>query len=90
MFGAEPTLTGAAVVIMCGHIALALVPGLVGVGIGLICVAVGSGTLKATTSSVLGDMYAADDRRDSGFSIYYIGVNLGALFGPLLTGLLWG
>ena len=91
LFGAEHTLVGAAVLIMCGHIALALVPGLVGVGIGLICIAIGSGSLKATTSSVLGDMYAADDdRRDGGFSIYYMGVNLGALVGPLLTGLLWG
>ncbi|MET0695266.1 MAG: peptide MFS transporter [Propionibacteriaceae bacterium] len=91
LLGAERTLTSAAVVIMLGHISLALVPGLVGVGIGLLCIAVGSGTLKATTSSVLGDMYSLEDeRRDAGFSIYYMGVNLGALFGPLLTGLLWG
>jgi POT family proton-dependent oligopeptide transporter len=84
-------LTGAAVLIMFGHLSLALFPGLLGVGIGLVCVALGSGTLKATTSSVLGDMYAPDDeRRDGGFSIYYMGVNLGALFGPLLTGLVWG
>jgi proton-dependent oligopeptide transporter, POT family len=70
---------------------LAVVPGSVGVGIGLVCIAVGSGTLKTTTSSVLGDTYApGDQRRDAGFSIYYIGVNLGALFGPLLTGLVWG
>ena len=91
LFGAERTLTGAAVLIMCGHISLAIFPGLGGVGVGLICIALGSGTLKATTSSVLGDMYAPDDeRRDGGFSIYYMGVNLGALFGPLLTGLVWG
>ncbi|HYI57566.1 MAG TPA: peptide MFS transporter [Microlunatus sp.] len=91
LFGAEHTLTGAAVLIMCGHLSLAIFPGLGGVGVGLICIALGSGTLKATTSSVLGDMYAPDDeRRDGGFSIYYMGVNLGALFGPLLTGLIWG
>ncbi len=91
LFGAERTLTGAAVLIMFGHVSLAVFPGLLGVGIGLVCVALGSGTLKATTSSVLGDMYAPDDeRRDGGFSIYYMGVNLGALFGPLLTGLVWG
>jgi POT family proton-dependent oligopeptide transporter len=90
LLGAERTLTSAAVVIMLGHLSLALVPGLFGVGIGLVCIAVGSGTLKATTSSVLGDMYGPqDERRDAGFSIYYMGVNLGALFGPLLTGLLW-
>ncbi len=91
LFGAERTLTGAAVLIMFGHISLAVLPGLAGVGVGLVCVALGSGTLKATTSSVLGDMYTPEDeRRDGGFSIYYMGVNLGALFGPLLTGLVWG
>ncbi len=90
LLGAERTLTTAAVVIMCGHIALALIPNLLGVGIGLVCVALGAGSMKATTSSVLGDMYSPQDqRRDAAFSIYYMGVNLGALFGPLLTGLLW-
>jgi POT family proton-dependent oligopeptide transporter len=91
LLGAERTLLVAAVVIMVGHLSLALLPGLVGVGVGLICIALGSGSLKTTTSSVLGDLYSRDDpRRDAGFSIYYMGVNLGALFGPLLTGLLWG
>ena len=91
LLGAERALTAAAVVIMLGHISLALVPGFVGVGIGLICIAVGSGTLKTSTSSVLGDLYPPhDERRDGGFSIYYMGVNIGALVGPLLTGLLWG
>jgi POT family proton-dependent oligopeptide transporter len=90
LLGAERTLTVAAVTIMVGHIALALVPNILGVGIGLVCIALGSGSLKTTTSSVLGDMYAPEDeRRDAAFSIYYMGVNLGALVGPLLTGLIW-
>lgn len=90
LVGAERALTGGAVLIMFGHLSLALVPGFAGVGIGLVCVALGSGTLKATTSSVLGDMYTLEDpRRDAGFSIYYMAVNIGALVGPLLTGLLW-
>jgi POT family proton-dependent oligopeptide transporter len=90
LLGAERSLTAAAVIIMLGHISLAVVPGITGVGIGLVCVAIGSGTLKTTTSSVLGDLYdRTDDRRDAAFSIYYMGVNIGALVGPLLTGLLW-
>jgi POT family proton-dependent oligopeptide transporter len=79
---------------MAGHIALALIPGLPGVGVGLILVALGSGGLKATATSLVGSLYAEDDdRRDAGFSIFYMGINLGALVGPLLTGLLqkeWG
>nr|WP_040885049.1 peptide MFS transporter [Janibacter sp. HTCC2649] len=90
VLGAERTLTVAAVTIMIGHIALAVLPNIAGVGIGLVCIAIGSGSLKTTTSSVLGDMYEkGDERRDAAFSIYYMGVNLGALVGPLLTGLIW-
>src|SRR5690606_38609861 len=74
--------------IMCGHIALALLPGFLGVGAGLVLVGVGSGGLKANATSLVGALYAEDDeRRDAGFSLFYLGINLGALVGPLLTGL---
>lgn len=90
IFGAERTLFGAAVLIMLGHLSLALVPGAIGLGIGLVFVGVGAGTLKATTSTVVGDMYRrTDDRRDAAFSIYYMAVNIGGLTGPLITGALW-
>lgn len=90
LFGAERTLFGAAVMIMLGHLSLALVPGPFGLGVGLIFVGVGAGTLKATTSTVVGDMYRrTDDRRDAAFSIYYMAVNIGGLTGPLVTGALW-
>lgn len=80
-----------AVIIMLGHISLALVPGVFGLGLGLVLIASGSGPLSATTSSLLGDMYdLRDERRDAGFSIYYVGVNVGAFVGPLVTGALWG
>lgn len=90
LLGAERSLFGAAVMIMLGHLSLALVPGVIGLGIGLVLVGVGAGTLKATTSTVVGDMYRrTDDRRDSAFSIYYMAVNIGGLTGPLVTGALW-
>ncbi|MCW2845797.1 MAG: proton-dependent oligopeptide transporter, family [Nocardioides sp.] len=74
---------------MLGHIALSLVPGVEGVGIGLVLIALGSGGVKANATSLVGSLYAADDeRRDAGFSIFYMGINIGALVGPLLTGLL--
>ncbi|TYD00176.1 MFS transporter [Arthrobacter echini] len=91
LLGAERALVLSAVVIMLGHLSLALVPGVLGLGVGLILIAAGSGPLSATTSSILGDMYdLRDERRDAGFSIYYIGVNIGAFVGPLVTGALWG
>ncbi|MBF4562330.1 peptide MFS transporter [Microbacterium sp. VKM Ac-2870] len=89
VLGAERVLFVSAIVIMAGHIALAVLPGFAGVGVGLVLVAIGSGGLKATATSVVGTLYGPDDtRRDGGFSLFYLGINLGAFAGPLLTGLL--
>lgn len=89
LFGSERVLFASAIVIVAGHIALALLPGLLGVGVGLVLVALGSGGLKANATSVVGTLYAPDDtRRDAGFSLFYLGINLGAFLGPILTGIL--
>lgn len=89
MFGSERVLFWSAVVIMAGHICLALLPGVSGVIAGLLLVALGSGGLKANATRIVGTLYSEKDpRRDAGFSIFYLGINLGAFFGPLLTGLL--
>ncbi len=89
LLGSERVLFYSAIVIAVGHVALALLPGLGGVATGLILIAVGSGGLKANATSVVGALYAKDDPRlDAGFSLFYLGINLGAFFGPVLTGLL--
>src|SRR3954453_1768216 len=89
VWSSERVLFGSAIVVMCGHLALALLPGLLGVGIGLVLIAFGSGGVKANATSLVGSLYAEDDdRRDAGFSLFYLGINVGALLGPLLTGLL--
>jgi POT family proton-dependent oligopeptide transporter len=54
-------------------------------GLGLICV--GTGLLKTNASTMVGSLYAVGDkRRDAGFSIYYMGINLGAFLAPLAVG----
>ena len=89
VLGMERTVFYGGVVVMAGHIALALIPGLTGVGVGLVLVALGSGALKANASSLLGTLYAkGDPRADGGFTLFYLGINLGAFVGPLITGLL--
>lgn len=76
---------------MIGHVMLALVPGAVGLAIGLVCVGIGSGGVKTASQVVLGDLYSREDpRRDAGFSIFYMAVNIGGLFGPAITGWVWG
>ena len=89
LIGPERTLFYAAICVMAGHIALAVCPDLAGVGLGLVLIALGSGGVKANATSLVGSLYDEHDaRRDAGFSLFYMGINIGALLGPLLTGLL--
>ncbi|WP_072686966.1 peptide MFS transporter [Rhodococcus marinonascens] len=88
LLGSERTLFYSAVLVILGHVALATLPGIGGVGVGLVLIALGSGAVKANATSMVGGLYAAGDgRRDAGYSIYYMGLNIGVLVGPLLTGL---
>ncbi|MDI5791634.1 MFS transporter [Bacillus licheniformis] len=48
---------------------------------------IGTGLLKPNVSSVVGDLYSPEDtRRDSGFSIFYMGINLGGFLAPIIVG----
>jgi POT family proton-dependent oligopeptide transporter len=54
---------------------------------GLVLLVMGTGMLKGNVSTIVGQLYApGDGRRDSGFSIFYMGINLGALISPLICG----
>jgi POT family proton-dependent oligopeptide transporter len=56
---------------------------------GLALIAFGTGCLKPNVSTLVGSLYAqGDTRRDAGFSLFYMGINLGALLGPLVAGYL--
>ncbi len=89
IFGSERVLFYAAILVMFGHIALAVLPAYTGLTVGLITIALGAGGVKSNATSVVGQLYAPGDiRRDAGFSLYYLGINLGAFAGPLATGLL--
>jgi proton-dependent oligopeptide transporter, POT family len=76
------------VLIMFGHISLAF-PATATFYLGLGLVMLGTGFLKPNISAMVGQLYGTDDpRRDSGFSIYYMGINIGALIAPLACGYL--
>ncbi|MGH7702929.1 MAG: peptide MFS transporter, partial [Gemmatimonadales bacterium] len=54
---------------------------------GLMLIVIGTGLLKPNVSTMVGQLYGEDDhRRDAGFSIFYMGINLGAFLAPFLTG----
>jgi POT family proton-dependent oligopeptide transporter len=74
------------IIIALGHFTLAFRP-LPFFYSGLALIVVGTGLLKPNVSTLVGSLYAPGDaRRDAGFSIFYMGINLGAFIGPLIAG----
>ncbi|WP_445527263.1 oligopeptide:H+ symporter [Streptomyces cyslabdanicus] len=87
ILGPRRTVAVAGTIIMLGHLMLALPStGTFFAGLGL--VAIGSGLLKANISTMVGHLYDGPDdpRRDGGFTVFYIGINLGAFAAPLAIG----
>lgn len=84
--GARRSVLAGAIIIACGHYTLAL-PSETPFLLGLVLIAVGTGLLKPNISTMVGSLYQPGDvRRDAGFSIFYMGINVGALFAPITTG----
>jgi POT family proton-dependent oligopeptide transporter len=76
-------------IIAAGHILLAL-PYTESFFLGLLLIVIGTGLLKPNISSLVGRLYPIEEqaRRDAGFSIFYMGINLGAFISPFITGYL--
>jgi POT family proton-dependent oligopeptide transporter len=86
--GATRAVLIGGVIIALGHFSLAF-HGAATFYVGLALVALGTGLLKPSISALVGCLYARDDeRRDAGFSIFYMGINIGAFLAPLVTGYL--
>lgn len=76
------------IVIACGHFSMVF-HNIAFFYLGMVLIAVGTGLLKPNISAMIGNLYSKDDpRRDSGFSIFYMGINIGAFFAPLVCGYL--
>ncbi|OSZ59717.1 MFS transporter [Streptomyces pharetrae CZA14] len=87
VWGPRKTVAIAGSVIMAGHLVLAL-PTAGTFYFGLLLVAIGSGLLKSNISTMVGHLYdgPGDPRRDGGFTVFYMGINLGAFAAPLIIG----
>ena len=84
--GARRAIILGAVLITVGQFCL-LAPTVGIFYLGLVSIAFGTGLLKPNVSSVVGMLYPAGDiRRDAGFSIFYMGINTGALIAPIICG----
>ncbi|MDN4495208.1 peptide MFS transporter [Ureibacillus aquaedulcis] len=87
IWGTRKTVFYGGILIMIGHIALAFPGGVTALLISMAFIIIGTGLLKSNVSTIVGDMYAeGDNRRDSGFSIFYMGINMGAFISPLIIG----
>jgi POT family proton-dependent oligopeptide transporter len=73
-------------IIAAGHFSMAF-PSLATFYFGLLLIIIGTGLLKPNVSTIVGTLYTRDDpRRDAAFSIFYMGINLGAFIAPLVCG----
>jgi POT family proton-dependent oligopeptide transporter len=83
LLGKRRAVLHGGILIALGHYSLA-VPGTVTFFLGLSLIALGTGLLKPNVSAIVGDLYQdRGARRDAGFSIFYMGINIGALLGPI-------
>lgn len=86
IIGQQRAVLYGGILISAGEFCL-VVPGLGMFYLGLVLLMLGTGLLKPNVSTIVGQLYAAHDvRRDSGFSIFYMGINVGALISPLICG----
>jgi POT family proton-dependent oligopeptide transporter len=84
--GTHRALVLGACIIAAGHFLLA-VPAVPTFFVGLALVAIGTGLFKTNASTMVGQLYTQGDRRrDAGFTIFYMGVNVGAFFGQIVCG----
>jgi POT family proton-dependent oligopeptide transporter len=87
LLGQRESVFWGGVLISIGNFALAIPAGMTIFYLGLLLISLGTGMLKPNCSSLVGELYRGDSgsRRDAAFSIYYVGINLGAM-SPLVVG----
>ncbi len=85
LIGQRKAVLYGGVLIALGHYSMA-VPLVPTFYLGLLLIVLGTGLLKPNVSAIVGDLYSDNGaRRDAGFSIFYMGINIGAFVGPLIT-----
>ena len=88
LIGPRRAVLWGGIIIAAGHFTAAI-PSLPTFYLGLTLIVVGTGLLKGNVSVIVGHLYGPEDqRRDAGFSIFYMGINLGAFLAPLVCGYL--
>ena len=88
LMGQRQAVLWGGIVIAAGHFTMAI-PTTSAFYLGLTLIVLGTGLLKPNVSAIVADLYPEGGaRRDAGFSVFYMGINVGALAGPLVCGTL--
>lgn len=87
LLGSFKTVLYGGVLIMAGHIVLSLPFGEWALFVSIALIVVGTGFLKPNVSTMVGELYSADDKkRDVGFTIFVFGINFGSFIAPIIVG----
>lgn len=88
LIGQRNAIFNGGIIIAAGHFTMALVEVIpTAFYVGLVLIVIGTGLLKPNVSAIVGGLYPeGGSRRDAGFSIFYMGINIGAFMGPLVCG----
>lgn len=87
--GQRLSITIGGITMFVGQLTLFFVNNHVGLAVGLVLLVIGNGFFKPNISTIVGQLYReGDSRKDGAFSIFYMGINLGALLAPLVIGTL--
>lgn len=88
LLGQQRAVLYGGILLAIGYCSL-IIPGMTAFYIGLLIIIIGTGLLKPNISAIVGKLYTTDDeRRDAGFSLFYMGINFGAALGPIICSLL--
>lgn len=89
LIGSRKSIFWGGVLIMFGHISLAIPAGAPALYASMVFLVLGTGLLKPNITTAVGGLYSeTDTRRDAGFSIFYMGINMGAFVAPFVVGTL--
>ena len=87
LLGSQRAVLIGGIIITCGHVLLGFAPSRPVFFLGLLVIVIGTGLLKPNASAIVAQLYSGGGAPlDAGFTIYYVGVNVGATIGPLITG----
>ncbi len=88
IFGLRYAIYLGGIIIVLGHIIISMPGGIINICLSMALIAVGTGLLRTNATALLGEFYNKNDkRRDAGYTLFYVGLNLGAFLATIICAL---